>query len=69
MCVIVNQGDIVAMASGGKHGEWSTHIRMYEFKWLCSVLGFDFDHLLLVLDLNACGAHSVIFEVPINKRS
>jgi len=31
------------MAGGGGHGEWSTHIRMYVFKWLCSAPGIDFD--------------------------
>ena len=40
------------MASGGGHGEWSTYVRMYEFKWLCSALALDFDDLLLVLGLN-----------------
>jgi len=45
------------MAGGGGHGEWSTHIWMYEFKWRCSALGLDFDDLLLVLGLDACGAH------------
>jgi len=45
------------MAGGGGCGEWFTHIRMSEFIWLCSELGLDFDHLLLVLGLDACGAH------------
>ena len=44
------------MASAGGRGEWSTSIRMYELKWLCSVLGLDFDEFVLVLRLNACGA-------------
>jgi len=44
-------------ASGGGHGQWSTHVRMYEFEWLSSALGTDFDDLLHVLGLNACGAH------------
>jgi hypothetical protein len=48
---------MVAMASGGGRGEWSAHVRMYEFKWLCSALGLDFDDLLLVLGLDACGTH------------
>jgi len=45
------------MARGGGCGEWSTHIHMYEFKWLCSALNLDFNDLLLALGLNACGAH------------
>ena len=45
------------MASGGGRGEWSTYVRMYEFKCLCSALGLDFVDLLLVLGLNACDAH------------
>jgi len=45
------------MASGGGRGEWSTPIQVYKFKWLCSTLSLDFDDLLLVLGLNACGAH------------
>jgi len=45
------------MPSGGGCGESSTYVRMHEFKWLCSALGLDFDDLLLVLGLNACGAH------------
>ena len=44
------------VASGGGCGEWSALVRMYEFKLLCSKLGFDFDDLLLVLGLDACGA-------------
>ena len=45
------------MASGRGRGEWSAHVRMYEFKWLCSAPGYDFDDLLLVLGLDAYGAH------------
>jgi len=45
------------MAGRGGPGKWSTHIRMYEFKWLCSAIGFDFDDLLLVLRLDAYGVH------------
>jgi len=45
------------MASGRGRGEWSTYVRMYEFNWLCSALGLDFDDLLLVLGLDGCGAH------------
>jgi hypothetical protein len=45
------------MASGGERGEWSIHISMYKFKWLCSMLGLDFDDLLRILGLDACGAH------------
>jgi len=45
------------MGGGGGRGEWSTHILMYELKWLCSALGLDFDDLLFVLGLDACGAH------------
>jgi len=45
------------MASGGGRGEWSAHVRMYEFKWLCSALGLDFDDSLIVLGLVACGGH------------
>jgi hypothetical protein len=45
------------MASRGGRGEWSTHVLVYELKWLCSGLGPEFDDLLLVLGLNACGAH------------
>jgi len=56
------------MASRGGRGEWSTHVRVYEFTWLCCVLGLDFDDLLLVVGLNACGAHLVIFCIPIDER-
>ena len=45
------------MAGGGGRGAWSSHIRMYEFKWLCSALGLDFDDCLLLLGLDACGTH------------
>ena len=31
------------MAGGGRRREWSTHIRMYWFKSLCSATGLDFD--------------------------
>jgi len=41
------------MAGAGGHGESSTH----EFQLLCCALGLDFDDLLLVLGLDACGAH------------
>jgi len=45
------------MAGAGGRGEWSTHIRMYKFQLLCCVLSLDFDDLVLVLGLDACGAH------------
>jgi len=45
------------MAGGGGQGEWSTHIRMYMFKWFCSALEFAFDDLLHVLRLDECDAH------------
>jgi hypothetical protein len=45
------------MARGGGGGEWSAHFRMYEFQWLFSPLGLDFEDLLHVLGLDACGAH------------
>ena len=51
--MIINELDIVAMAGGDRRWEWSTHIGMYEFKWLCSALGLDFDDLPLVLGLDA----------------
>ena len=41
------------MAGAGGCGEWSTH----EFQLLCYALGLDFDDLLLVLGLDAYGAH------------
>ena len=56
------------MASGGGQGEWSTHVQMYEIKWLCGTLGLDFDDLLLVLGLNAYSAHWVVFFIFINER-
>ena len=43
----------------------SAHVRMYEFKWLCSPLALDFDDLLLVPGLDACGAHRVVFCISI----
>jgi len=45
------------MASRGGGGEWSAHVRMYEFKCLFSALGLDSDDLVRVLGLDACGAH------------
>jgi hypothetical protein len=45
------------MAGGGGHGESSTHIRMYEFKWLGTALGVDSDDRLLGCGLEACGEH------------
>jgi len=45
------------MASGGVHGKWSTHVRMYECKWPSSAIGPDLDDLPHVLGLNACGAY------------
>jgi len=45
------------MSSGSGHGEWSRHIRVHEFRWHCCADGLDFDDLLHVLGLNACGAH------------
>jgi hypothetical protein len=45
------------MASGGGRGEWSAHVQMYEFNWLRTALGLDFDDLLLVLGLNTCVAN------------
>jgi len=41
------------MAGAGGRGEWSTH----QFQLLCCALGLDYDDLLLVLGLDACGAH------------
>jgi hypothetical protein len=57
------------MAGGGRHGEWSTHIRLYEFEWLYSELGLDFDDFLLVLGLDTCSAYGVVFCIPINEKS
>jgi hypothetical protein len=45
------------MASGGGHGELYAHVRMYEFKWLCSAHGLDFVDLLLLLGLDTCGGY------------
>jgi len=65
---LVESLDIIVMASGGGQGEWSTHVQMYEIKWLCGTLGLDFDDLLLVLGLNAYSAHWVVFFIFINER-
>ena len=40
------------MAGTAGHGVWSTH----EFQLLCCALDLDYDDLLLVLGLDACGA-------------
>ena len=57
------------MAGGGGRGEWSTHIEIYEFKWLHSVLGLDYADVLLRLGLDAYSAHRVIFCISSNSRS
>jgi hypothetical protein len=41
------------LAGAGRSGEWSTH----EFQLLCCALGLDFDDILLVLGMDAWGAH------------
>jgi len=44
-------------------------IRMYEFEWLCSVLGLDCYNFLCVLGFDGCCAELVFFLIPINRRS
>jgi len=58
---------LVAAACGSR--EWTAAISVYQLKRLCSALDLDSNELLLVLGLDAHGAHRVVVHVFRHERS
>jgi len=59
---------MVVAAEGGSR-EWTAYISVYQLKGLRCVLDLDSNQLLLVLGLDAHGAHRIIVRIFGDERS